>query len=198
MSTLTQLADPQTTDKGSTHSYLEIYESLFSSRRNTVKRVIEIGVERGGSIKLWAEYFPTAEVVGFDIKLNVTPYNQRVKLFQGNAYNTTLVAQLIQKGIYADVIIDDGPHTLESMVFFVKYYSQLLAPGGVLIVEDIPDPLWVQALYGCVPQHLKPYCKAFDIRKNKGRWDDILFVIDLPVQKKKIDGILYDEIFLEK
>lgn len=198
MKSLAELIDDSTTDKNSIHSYLPFYESLFSPRKEKVKRVLEVGVERGGSIKLWAEYFPTAEILGFDVKLNVTPYNKRVKLFQGNAYDVNVVSQLVQKGIYCDVIIDDGPHTLESMVFFVKYYSQLLAPGGVLIVEDIPNPLWVQALYGCVPQHFKPYCRAYDARKNKGRWDDIIFVIELPLEKKKIDGVVYDEMFLEK
>jgi len=36
-----------------------------------------------------------------------------------------------------DVIIDDGPHSWESQVWFFKNYDTLLNDGGVLVCEDI-------------------------------------------------------------
>ena len=189
-----KLCDNNTTDKNTVHSYLPVYEHLLTPIQSSVKRVLEVGVERGGSMKMWAEFFPQAEVWGFDIQDKVPEFlkgHPRVKLFKTNAYDKRVVGDLIQKGLYFDVLIDDGPHTLESMIFFAKYYSQLLAPGGVLVIEDIPDPDWIQAIYGCVPQHLKMHCEAYDLRNNKGRWDDIMFVIKLPSSNTapKIPGV---------
>jgi cephalosporin hydroxylase len=198
---LKTLINNDTTDKESIHSYLPVYETILSPLRESAKRVLEIGIERGGSLKLWNDYFPNAEIMGFDIQEKVPDFLKnypRIKTFKTNAYDTKLVSELIQKGYYFNVITDDGPHTLESMIFFAKYYSQLLAPGGVLIIEDIPSDTWIQAIYGCVPSHMKPYCKAYDLRQNKGRFDDILFIIQLPKEKERFPDLNYQEIFIER
>jgi hypothetical protein len=35
------------------------------------------------------------------------------------------------------MVLDDGPHTLESMIKFIEFYSQILADDGILIIEDV-------------------------------------------------------------
>jgi len=34
-------------------------------------------------------------------------------------------------------MLDDGPHTLESMKQFIKLYSQIMTDDGILIIEDV-------------------------------------------------------------
>ena len=75
-------------------------------------------------------------------------------------------------------MLDDGPHTLESMKQFIKLYSQLLTDDGILIVEDVQDWGWIDILRNEVPESLKQYVKVYDLRKNKNRYDDIVFTID--------------------
>jgi hypothetical protein len=82
------------------------------------------------------------------------------------------------KGIQFDVIIDDGPHTLDSMIQCIKLYLPLLSEHGVLIIEDIQDFKWITELHKVVPDELKPFIRVHDLRANKNRYDDILFVID--------------------
>jgi hypothetical protein len=77
-----------------------------------------------------------------------------------------------------DAIVDDGPHTLESMKVCVSSYSKLLSSTGILVVEDVQDIRWIEDLHAATPYELKPFIKVFDLRANKGRYDDILFVID--------------------
>jgi len=199
---LADLVDNTKTDKNTVHSYLPVYETKFAPRRENVKRVLEIGVLGGGSLLLWAKYFPNAEIWGLDIlpleKLpDCVKNHPRIKLIHSvNAYDTKLVGQMIQKGLYFDVLIDDGPHTLESQIFFARYYSQLLAPHGVLCIEDIPNPDWKDAIAGCVPQHFKQYMECYDLRNEKGRFDDIMFFIDhkspgyLPVKSRDTTRLL--------
>jgi hypothetical protein len=196
-----RLIDNNRTDKNTTHSYIPLYESKFLHRRESVKRVLEVGIERGGSLLLWANYFPNAEVWGLDVmpedKVPADLKNHpRIKILHStNAYDTKLVSKMIQSGLYFDVLIDDGPHTLESMVFFAQYYSQLLAPNGVLCIEDIPNPDWKNAIAGCVPKHFQPFMECYDLRMNKNRWDDILFFIDHRIPNK-ITNIDYSKLLL--
>ena len=75
------------------------------------------------------------------------------------------------------MMLDDGPHTLKSMKQFIKLYSPLLANNGILIIEDIQNPTWIKNLYAVVPKNLQRYVCAYDLRKNKNRYDDIVFTI---------------------
>ena len=45
------------TDKNTTHSYLPLYEYLLNPIKDSAKSVLEVGVSKGGSIKLWKDYF---------------------------------------------------------------------------------------------------------------------------------------------
>lgn len=55
------------TDKHTVHAYMDTYESKFAPRRFTAKRVLEIGINHGGSLRMWHDYFPNAEIYAIDI-----------------------------------------------------------------------------------------------------------------------------------
>lgn len=75
-------------------------------------------------------------------------------------------------------MLDDGPHSLESMKQFIKLYSQVMSDDGILIIEDVQSIDWIDTLINEVPAHLKQFIKIYDLRKNKNRYDDIVFTID--------------------
>jgi hypothetical protein len=84
----------------------------------------------------------------------------------------------LNKNIKCDFILDDGPHSLESMITFIKLYSQIMTDDGILIVEDVQSFDWIETLKVAVPEHLKLFIKIYDLRHIKGRYDDIVFTID--------------------
>ena len=49
------------------HNYVPLFVRHFEPCRTTVRRVLEIGVEAGTSLRMWRDYFPNAEIWGFDI-----------------------------------------------------------------------------------------------------------------------------------
>ena len=53
---LEQIVDNTRTDTNTTHSYLPLYESLFKNKKETAQNILEIGIQNGGSIKLWRDY----------------------------------------------------------------------------------------------------------------------------------------------
>jgi hypothetical protein len=181
---LQNLIDNTRTDKNTTHSYLEIYEKLFSSKRLTAKNILEIGIQDGGSIKLWYDYFINSNVYGLDIRKikDVWPEllnNERIKIGCFDAYSEEFINnQLPHLSIKFDIMIDDGPHTLESMKSFINGYIPFLENKGILIIEDVQNIEWINELTQIIPENLKNFIEVYDLRHIKNRYDDILFVIN--------------------
>jgi len=185
---LKSLIDDGKTDKNTSHSYLDLYEELLSKKKNSAKLVLEIGIgdfgpKNGGSIKLWRDYFTNATIYGLDILpiervMDELLTDPRVVLYTStNAYDPEFVHETF-KNMRFDFMLDDGPHTLESMKDFIRLYAPLMADGGILIIEDVPRLEWLDILRNETPDNLKQYIKTYDLRKNKGRFDDIVFTID--------------------
>jgi len=186
---LAAFCDDALTDKNTTHSYVDAYESLFSAKKETATSVLEIGIgpymPNGGSILMWAGYFPNAKVHAVDIipMDMVNPLlipHPRIHLHvHNNAYQTNFFMNtFLSKTERFDIIVDDGPHTIESMIRFLKLYSQVLKEDGIMVIEDVQSMDWIEILQDCTPDHLKPYIQVLDRRNVKGRYDDIMFVVD--------------------
>eukprot|EP00798_Chlamydomonas_sp_ICE-L_P028536 gene28536-31695_t len=65
------------TDKTTSHAHGPLYSTLFGEMRDRggergthVKTILEIGVFSGASVQAFADFFPTAAVVGLDITLD--------------------------------------------------------------------------------------------------------------------------------
>jgi hypothetical protein len=178
------------TDKNTTHSYLELYEKLLTSKKETATHVLEVGIgdfgqKNGGSIKLWKDYFTNATIYGLDVLPKERVFdellnNDRVILYTNtDAYNVDFFTNtFLNKNMQFDFMLDDGPHTLESMKQFIRLYSQVMKDDGILIIEDVQSMDWIEILTNEAPDNLKPFVKVYDLRHIKNRYDDIVFTID--------------------
>jgi cephalosporin hydroxylase len=182
---LEEIVDNSRTDKNTIHSYLPLYQNLLISKKETAKNVLEIGIKDGGSIKLWSDFFTNANVYGLDtMHINDVwegiKNNKNVTLHTStDAYcNDFFINNLLNKNIKFDFMLDDGPHSLESMKQFIKLYSQIMTDDGILIIEDVQLWDWIDKLKNEVPENLKQFIKVYDLRPNKDRYDDIVFTID--------------------
>jgi len=172
--TLGQICSIYNTDKNCLHCYVDhVYEDLFRAIRHTARKILEIGVEGGGSLFMWREYFPEATITGVDNKDRPQLKDRdRIEFVFGDAYDYDTLDGL-PDGF--DVIIDDGPHTLESMTFFIKEYIHKANEKGMLVIEDIQDFNWTNILRRFVPEGF--VVEVRDLRRVRGRYDDILMVI---------------------
>lgn len=182
---LKELIDSSRTDKDTTHSYLDLYQSLLEKKKETAIKVLEIGIHKGGSIKMWDDFFINADVYAVDIlpkermweellnKESIHLYNSE------DAYNSGFVQnEFIDNNFHFDMMLDDGPHTLQSMIQFIKLYLPLLKSDGILIIEDVQQMEWLEVLKENVPENFKKYIYTYDLRKKKDRYDDIVFCIN--------------------
>jgi len=182
---LEDIVDNSRTDKNTIHSYLPLYQKILISKRETAKNVLEIGIFHGGSIKLWNDFFINANVYGLDI-MNINNVWEGIKNKEriilhtsSDAYNNDFfINNFLNKNIKCDFMLDDGPHSLESMKQFIKLYSQIMTNDGILIIEDVQSWDWIDILKNEVPENLKQFIKIYDLRENKNRYDDIVFTID--------------------
>lgn len=181
MKTLSEICSSKkfNTDKNTLHSYIDhVYSELFSEIQTSAKNILEIGIDKGGSIFLWKEYFLNANISAMDIedKRGIFKDNERLKIIKGDAYNKKFIDSVPENNF--DLIIDDGPHTLESMIQFLNGYQSKLNENGIMIIEDVQQIYWIETLKKHVHPDLIQCVYIHDLRKIKNRDDDILFIID--------------------
>jgi hypothetical protein len=140
------------------HDYLRFYEQYFSPLRKRPIILLEIGIEEGCSLAMWAEWFASASIYGVDSRQhsvskaldlglkNVCP----VLCDQGDT--ETLVAKLGH--IKFDVIIDDGSHKSDDQIGCVAALWTCLKPGGLYFIEDLLTnyPPYYNKYFGGAPR----------------------------------------------
>ena len=151
MTILCELADKHQTDKGgrsttyggvpgdTCHNYTPAYHAMLGDRRESVRRVLEVGVNAGSSLRMWEEYFPAATIVGLDIRREVLFTAGRVQChYADQSCRQSLVdAVAAAGGGPFDLIVDDGSHEDHHQITTAEALLPLLAPGGALVIEDI-------------------------------------------------------------
>lgn len=145
---LTRLANLHGTDKGTTagaaHGYTTIYEQYLEPMRESAKKVLEIGIAGGASLKMWHDYFPNAEIYGLDHNLDycskcVTPeFYLRVFPLCGEATEEKTWRNIEEShGKDFDFICDDGGHYSSQIVPAFEGAWPLLRSGGIYCCEDL-------------------------------------------------------------
>ena len=128
--------------------FLDHYEEKFESIRNDITKVLEIGVETGRSHRMWLEYFPNANIYGFDIfKFGVdelnrlqkdNPYLDRSIMFKGDQENTNDLEKFLSlHGGDFYIIIYDGGHTIKQQQLSLGILFNAVKSGGYYIIEDL-------------------------------------------------------------
>ena len=151
------------TDKND-HRYAELYAQHLPENP---KKILEIGVHKGQSIKMWHEVYPDAKLYGVDLfsEFDYPFVADWVQWFKGNQADHKVLADVRSHGPF-DIIIDDGSHNWRDqlMTFF-----GLWGCCDLYVVEDIfLDNFWSQGLP--VEDNIKflnPSAKIYNYEKIK-------------------------------
>ena len=127
----------------------EFYDELLSPRKDSATNILEIGVSSGGSISIWKEFFTSAQIYGIDVNpVGEIANDPRITFIQNDGYIPEVSNSFTNE--FFDVIIDDGPHTYKSMVYFLINYLPKVKSGGLLVLEDIIDCSWTPNLLNLI------------------------------------------------
>lgn len=156
------------------HAYKDYYETLLADKKDEKIKLLEIGVYKGGSIRLFHDYLQNSEIYGVDIQdmwsFGLKSDFERMKLYYFNAYSKYHIDQI---GVFDfDIIIDDGPHSVDTQVCFVNNFHKYLKTGGKLILEDVPHYNLSEILSKLTVDRDK--IKIFDWHIDTGNYDDII------------------------
>ncbi len=171
---ISEILKSKKTDKANQHSYGDYYDELFSQYdKEAPVKILELGVQGGGSLQAWKEYFPNAEVIGIDIsdsrwpeyiKDNVTFHKCDLRDFEMRGYEG-----------YFDIIIDDSDHFIGTQMYIVNNYLKLLKKGGTMVIEDVQAPERDSEMIRQI-LHKDYEFDTIDVR-DSGRYDDFLIII---------------------
>jgi len=118
--------------------YSSGYNDTFFNVREDIKLLFEIGVNRGGSVRMFREYFPNALIVGLEIdKKCYFTGEDRIVVEIGDATKKEFTEKILAKYGEPDIVIDDGSHLSTDM----KNSFELFYPHTKFsyVIEDLAE-----------------------------------------------------------
>ncbi len=146
--------------------YFKNYEEVLFKFAGKDITMIEIGVQDGGSLKIWQKFFgPKSKIIGIDLNPKCKKFeDENIKIYIGSQSNKVFWNKIFNEIGKVDLIIDDGGHTNHQQIITAINCIPNIKNGGMLITEDVHTS----------------YLKRFD---NPSKYSFINFV------KKTIDDI---------
>ena len=147
--------------------FTPVYHQRLFSQRQSIMKVLEVGVFFGSSLRMWRDYFPNAEVVGLDTFKGIDGWRNvwgngqrttfpnadkflrewkqhlhgsRLHLVVGNQSDDHSMQQVIsdlEPWTPFDVIVEDGSHLNRDQQVNLAQLLPLVKPGGLYILEDL-------------------------------------------------------------
>lgn len=137
------------TDKSSRHhNYAHIYQSHLAPLRQHAQSVLEIGVggetsttnyasmAGGQSLRMWADYFPRAQIVGIDIHAKDVA-GPRIAFERGDQSDPDFLRHLVTRYGPFDLVVDDGSHIGRHIIASHSVLWDAVKPMGFYIIEDL-------------------------------------------------------------
>jgi len=145
--------------------YFKIYDREFGSLRSKQCRVLEIGVYKGASLKLWHQFFgDNATIVGIDINEdchNMGDPKKNIHVRIGSQTDSMFLKGVVREFGPFDLIIDDGSHySSHQITSFNELFHEGLTNGGIYFIEDLECAYW-----GDVTGHLDQNVSIMDFLK---------------------------------
>jgi hypothetical protein len=142
----TQLHSEQYDSDKIASRYLERYDPVLEPWLEKKIVLLELGVDKGGSLLLWRDYFPLGTIVGIDINLpkEFKP-PERINIYEGSQTDIRFLSrvanEIAPEGF--DVIIDDASHIGEfTKTAFWHLFDNHLKTNGLYVIEDWGTGYW--------------------------------------------------------
>lgn len=129
-------------DKSSVdHNYLNTYERVikesFPGWREEGLNLMEIGVCRGASLRMWSYAMSSGLIHGLDVDercKNLCQDLKNVDIFISDVKSPAHLDAMLLNNY--EVIIDDGSHLIHDVYIAFDFFWDRLAKGGIYIIED--------------------------------------------------------------
>ncbi len=167
------------TDKYRDHCYVNQYYGYeFANCRDSKLKILEIGIQTGGSVDMFKQWIPNSEFHAIDINAGfINNDHQRLAKCSNIHLKWSIDAYCedtlnLFNDNYFDYIIDDGPHSLESQLYCVENWLDKLKFGGKMIIEDIPSVSVASEMESLAKDQNVQSFSLYDFTQSTHRFDD--------------------------
>lgn len=172
-----------TTDKNTDHTYGPVYEKILAPFRKSSGVILELGIGlNGGALRVWRNYFVNAYIVGVDIDhTRMVNDEKRISTIRADLYDTEELVACVEKQVYAgsvNVIIDDGPHTMDQQLSCMAALWPFLRTGGLYCIEDASELAEGGYEKTLLNRWLPSIKLIYDARVKNNRHDDAMYVFE--------------------
>jgi hypothetical protein len=126
--------------------YLDNYERHFGCIADQDMTLFELGVDKGGSLLMWRDFFRKGKIVGLDLKhIDIDDPTGRIQVYQGDQRDLNLLDRIATECAPEgfDIIIDDASHIAEfTKISFWNLFDKYLKPSGYYVIEDWRVGYW--------------------------------------------------------
>lgn len=124
--------------------YSKVVNEVKASNAKQKLKVLEIGVDRGGSLEFWKKLFGEHSIVfGIDIKPMTSQMSPEIAHVRVGSQNDKDFLDGIKGEIEScHLIIDDGSHASSDVIYTFKELFSSLAAGGIYMIEDTHCSYW--------------------------------------------------------
>lgn len=129
--------------------YLSTYSACFEPFLQRPVKILEIGVQHGGSLRLWQNYFGPAllQWTGIDIDPRCQALNQSIRdgrhqVCIGSQADAAFLHQVGEQRGPFDIVIDDGSHHSTHIISAFEELISHVSSHGLYIIEDIHATYW--------------------------------------------------------
>lgn len=121
------------------HHYFDIYHNHFRRFLGRPVKLLEIGVNKGGSLQMWKHYFgPQVRIYGVDIEPRCKTLEEpQIEIFIGDQGDRQFLKRLREQIGAVDILIDDGGHEMEQQIVTFEELYGMVDEDGVYLVEDL-------------------------------------------------------------
>ena len=170
-------SDPGT-DKESQHHFVStFYDRAFLPFKDKEINLLEIGINTGGSLLLWKDYFLKGNIFGVDITNSLSRSIEdfkNISLYFENGYSSDFISRM--PGF--DIIIDDGPHTFDSQKKCLELFLPKLKTNGLLVIEDIAEEKYIKEFQKILSSLSYPVSsEVVDTREQYNQFDNLIFAV---------------------
>jgi hypothetical protein len=153
------------------HHYFDVYHGALAPFIGRAPTLLEIGVQRGGSLAMWRDYLGAdARIFGMDVDpaaAERAPEGTRV--FTGDQADADVLRGVLAEIGRPDIVIDDGGHTARQQITTFEVLYPAMRLPGVFIVEDTHTAFW-GGRFADDPAGRSIYDIAFAVARQLQEW----------------------------
>ncbi len=118
--------------------YFEIYNRHFAKYIGKDVTIMEIGVNKGGSLQIWKKIFgPNSKIIGIDINSACKEMeDDQISIYIGDQADREFWKKIKGEIPKLDILIDDGGHYMEQQIITFEEMFPHVKDDGVYLCED--------------------------------------------------------------